>query len=211
MSGLDSERNKEKQIGVEKDDKTYASYLQTIALVSFSTAMLEILIMIYRWLSDEIFPICVVFGTVSFVILLCAAYIGSMVAKGSSIAAFIDDFINGRSKGFTVTIMFFLHMILVTLFIFQDGGAKSSCLSSILLIDAGFGFYFSSKTKVKRGVVIGCSVFYLFTYILHLENGELVHDFTFEILPYFGTVILVLLTNEIINSQITKRNIEDTK
>ena len=163
MSGLDSERNKEKQIGVEKDDKTYASYLQTIALVSFSTAMLEILIMIYRWLSDEIFPICVVFGTVSFVILLCAAYIGSMVAKGSSIAAFIDDFINGRSKGFTVTIMFFLHMILVTLFIFQDGGAKSSCLSSILLIDAGFGFFKNKSEKGRRYWLLSFLFVYLYT------------------------------------------------
>lgn len=194
-------------MGELNDEKKYKSYLQTISLISFLTAIIESVLFLFHWYSGikgHIF--CAI---ISIAVLVIFCFLGSQIANGTEIFDPIDKFFRNCNKGRAVTVLFFSHLVCVSLFIIQDGGAQTSCISNILLLDASFGYFFAAKKIVKCMVNILCVSSYLLCFLVYFDNDKqaFVTNFTFEIIPYIFpyllTILFVLGVNTIINYQIT--------
>lgn len=213
------------------NEEKYKSYLQTISIIAFGTAIMELPLLFTYGDSGLVFKrgMQLEIGIVSILLLAVAGFLGMAIASGLSINDQIDDFFNNIDKGRAVTALFFIHLLGVTLFIIQDGGAQASCISNILLVDASLGYFFAAKKKVKRAVNVIffivysiCLIFYIApaSYSLDTaiiakalyysrrgpEGGKLVVCFDFGSIPHFLAVLFVIGVNVIINSQISSKN-----
>lgn len=193
-------------MGELNDEKRYKSYLQTISLISFLTAAIEFVLFLFHWYSGikgHIF--CAI---ISIAVLVIFCFLGSQIANGTEIFDPIDKLFRNRNKGRTVTVLFFSHLMCVSLFIIQDGGAQASCISNILLLDASFGYFFAAKKAIKRMVNIVCVLSYFLCSLFYFDYTKqaFVRNLTFDIIPYLLTIFFVLGVNTIINYQITNKS-----
>lgn len=193
-------------MGEPNDERKYVGYLQTISLISFLTALIEIFLLFLHWHVGIKWHMLLAYTSVGVLIIL--GFLGLLVASDIDISEPINKFFRNRNKGRFVTILFFSHLICVSLFIVQDGGAQTSCISNILLLDAGFGYFFATKKLVKRMVSFLCVLSYLICFLFFFDSTKqvFVTNFTFDILPYLLTILFVLGVNTIINSQITNKS-----
>lgn len=200
MSDLDNKRDEGNSSSVD-----YISYLQTVAFVSLLTLGIGVLVIV---LKDGVPDVRIGAAKVSLGTLFVITVLGWIASSKLDLYGPIDNFFNNLKKDRLVMLLFVLHMLSVALYIIQDGGAKESCFSSILLLDASVGSIFARKTWVKRLIIILCGILYAVTFVVCLgimENGVVQPQFQHlskEVWPYISTVIFVFLTNEIINARI---------
>lgn len=101
-----------------------------------------------------------------------------------------------------VTVLFFCFLMSNVFFIIQDGGAKNSGITNILLLSANFGFFFAQKKRIKYMALISCLFGYLFCNIVGYTPDT---GFYFN-KPDFSaviTTIMSILFNLIITSNVT--------
>lgn len=185
-------------------DTKYISYLQTISFVSILSLAIEFLLwLFFRVPKPEILN---TMGIISMTGLVFIGFVGLMSASALKIYKIIDDFFSRLNKGRCVTALFFAHMFCTALFVIQDGGAKTSCITNILLLDASFGYFFAEKKKIKWAVTVGCVLAYCLCLIVSYNESKMSFELQFskEIIPYLGVVLFVLGVNGIINYQITR-------
>lgn len=178
----------------------YASYLKTMGFVSLFTVAIELSLFIARLNDGELSGFQKFFSLVSIIILFVNVAIGFLIPENEFFKEYresLQKLITGR----TVSILFFSHMICASLFIFQDGGVQSSCVSSVLLLDASFGSIFANKKYMKVLVTVSCLSLYVLTFLYNYSaaDKEVVPHYTYDIFPYLLTVVFVLLCNVIIN------------
>ncbi len=193
-----------------KNERKYKSYLQTISFISFLTAIIELILLLFHR------PVAIgqiVLAVGSIIVLVIFGFIGLLIAGDTEISEPINKLLKSCNKGRTVTVLFFTHLVCVAIFIVQDGGAQNSCISNILLLDASFGYFFAAKKIVKRMVNIVCIILYLLCFIFYFNKIELVFaiNFTYDIISHLLTILFVLGVNGIINSQITSKEYADEK
>ncbi len=212
MSVVENSIGKEETF-VEDKEKKYVNYLQTITAVSLATVALEGLLFIVHRPAKAIITLWgktvnLDFCFVSIVSLVVVAVLALAFSTEWQFYESIDNFINGRRKDHAVTALFFFHMILVALYIFQDSGVKSSCISNILLLDTCFGYFFSSKVKIKVFVSLLCLFLYSILFIFYFDQGEFQHGLTIDIVPYILAILFVFGFNGIIYKRIIKEALE---
>ena len=193
-----------------RSERKYKSYLQTISLISFLTAIIEFFLLVLQWTGIKEQTILAVS---SIVILVVFGFMGLLIAGETEISEPINKFFRNRNKGKSVTVLFFTHLVCVAIFIIQDGGAQTSCISNILLLDASFGYFFAAKKVIKRMVNVLCVISYLICFTFYFDKAESVFaiNFTFDIVSHLLTILFVLGVNTIINSQITRKNYDEEK
>lgn len=192
-------------MGELNEERKYRSYLQTISLISFLTAIIEFALFVFHWytgIKGHILCACI-----SIIVLIVFGFLGVLTASEIEIIEPLNEFFRKRNKGRSVTVLFFAHLICVSLFIAQDGGAQTSCISNILLLDASFGYFFAAKKVIKRMVNIVCVLSYFLCFLFYFDYTKqvFVRNLTFDILPYLLTILFVLGVNAIINYQITNK------
>ena len=187
-------------------ERKYKSYLQTISFISFLSALIELILFVFQWYTGTKGHILC--AGISIVVLIVFGFFGLLIASEIEIIEPINEFFKNRNKGRSVTVLFFSHLICVSLFIAQDGGAQSSCISNILLLDASFGYFFAAKKVIKRMVNIVCVLSYLLCFLFYFDYTKqtFVRNLTLDILPHLLTILFVLGVNAIINYQITNKS-----
>ena len=193
-----------------RSERKYKSFLQTISLISFLTAGIEFFLLVLHWSGIKEQTILAV-GSI--VVLVVFGFMGLLIAGETEISEPINNFFRKRNKGRSVTVLFFTHLVCVAIFIIQDGGAQTSCISNILLLDASFGYFFAAKKAIKRTVNVLCVILYLLCFTFYFDKAELAFaiNFTFDIVSHLLTILFVLGVNTIINSQITRKNYDEEK
>ena len=184
------------------ENEKYKSFLQIIAIISLFTVFFEG----GRFLLHvgELDSIQKIFAVTSIVLLLFILAIGLIFANGLSLHVdFIDDFVTRKRKrnDITVTILFFSFLASTVLFIIQEGGAKNSGMTNILLLCANFGFFFAQKIRIKYIALISCLMGYFFCNIFSYTCAK---GFFFS-KPDFSaviTTIMSILFNLIITSNV---------
>lgn len=186
------------------EEEKYKSFLQIIATISFVTLLIEgvkFLFMLYRQLDS----VKVSFSIMSIVMLLIISVLGLVFANGYDLRIdFVDTIITKCRKrnDRAVTFLFFLFLLATVLYIIQDGGAKNSSITNILLISANLGFFFAKKRRIKYIALISCLLGYLICNII----GYNIEDGFYFSWPDFSVVIttcISIIFNSIINANVT--------
>ena len=207
----------------DTDSINYSGYLQTIALVSILTFLAEAIAFLasksdYSSIQRTIAIICLI----AWVVVITLAFI--LGSTNLDIVESIDKInsLSNRAKGRWTVALFFVHMLLVAVYIFLDGGARTSCISSILLMDASFGFMVANNPRMKLIVNISCVILYGLTFCVHINTGGSNYinntaftyfnfEFDFKVIAYLFVVLYVFATNTIINSKIEKNTRRKTE
>ena len=200
LSDVNAEGNSKETIASEDNEKKpmYSSYLKTIGFVSLVTVVIELFLFIAHLINNELNSIQICIAVISIVFLFLALSAGFLIPDEDFLKACrhqLDKLINGK----TVTVLFVTHIICSSLFIFQDGGVQSSCVSNILLLDASFGCIFANEKHMKVIVTLSCLGLYVLTYLYNTESTDIIPNVTYAIVPYLLTVLFILLCNVIIN------------
>ena len=200
----------------ETGNVNYSGYLQTIGFVSILTFLAELIAFLtsqndYSPLQNTIAVICII----SWVAVIGVAFI--LGTSNLDIVGSINKInsISNRARGRWTVALFFVHMLLVAVYIFLDGGAKTSCISSILLMDASFGFMVANSHFMKWIVNSSCVALYLLTFFVHIDSSGsnytsniVFNYFNFEpdnkVIAYLSAIFYVFITNAIINWKIEK-------
>ena len=186
-----------------REEEKYKSFLQIISIISFLTLLFEgarFLINFGRL--DNVQHILAIF---SIVLLLFIVVIGLVLANG--FVLHVDPFDKiitkiRRRNAKAVTILFFSFLVSTMLYIIQDGGAKNSSITNILLLNANFGFFLAQKKRVRYFALLSCLIGYLLCNVVGYASNV---GFYFD-MPDFSAVIttsMSLLFNIIITSNVT--------
>lgn len=183
-------------------EQKYKSYLQTISFIAFLSASIEFVywVIFHRHQAEKLNAMAIA----SMIGLVLAGFLGVFIASQLEIYEPLDNFINNLNKGRCVTVLFFVHLICISVFVIQDGGARSSCITNVLLLDASFGYFFAEKKVIKRLVTFLCILAYLLCLIISwnsTKEGFEIH-LSGDIFPSLFVVLFVLGVNAIINHQI---------
>ena len=118
----------------------------------------------------------------------------------------IDNLFAKVTSGQAVTTVFFGFLLSNVLFIMQDGGANSSCLTDLLLINISFGFFFAEKKKIKVAVVVGCLLAYIAccTYYYDASVSKFSFHEIYTSIPFILMTVFVVFINMIIEYQMNK-------
>lgn len=145
-----------------REDEKYKSFLQIIAIISLLTLIFEGCRILMHFGQLDFIQKCL--AVISIVLLLFILFIGLVFANGFSLHIKpFDDVIEKirNHNDIVVTILFFSFLVSTVLFIIQDGGAKNSGITNILLLCANFGFFLAQKSRIKYTALISCLIGYL--------------------------------------------------
>lgn len=198
----------------KREEEKYKSFLQIISTISFVTLLFEFsrFFMNILYLDDVQKGMAITSIALLFFILV----IGLVCANGLVLHIdFFDKIIAGiRSRNdIIVTILFFAFLVSNVLFIIQDGGAKNSSITNILLLCANFGFFFAQKIRIKYMALISCLIGYLLCNIVAYTSNEGIYlgkpDFSAVITTIMSILFNLIITynvNWFIQNNSTKTN-----
>lgn len=185
------------------EEEKYKSFLQIIAIISFLTILFEGgRFVIYLGQLDYIQK---TLALMSIVLLFLILVMGLILANGFVLHIENFDKVIAKFRSHNdraVTFLFFCFLLSTVLFIIQDGGAKNSGITNILVLCANFGFFFAQKKRIRYIALISCLVGYLICNIV----GYTVNNGFYFSKPDFSAVITTVMSivfNLIITSNVT--------
>ena len=183
-------------------ERKYVRYLQTISIISILTSIVELILFCFFNPSKTNIQLFLAVG--SLMLLSFIACVGLLISGKLYIYEPINRFFNRQNKSSAVTILFFIHMTCVAVYVIQDGGVQASSVSNILLLDASFGYFFAEQKRIKHLVSILCLLYYVIGYLFYFDKSTGVFQIclTWDFLPALITVLSVMGINLIINDQI---------
>lgn len=183
----------------------HRNFLYIIIIIAFVTGLFEAaLIIFFSSYPDSTIRKTMRIISFSIIGLIIVLGFSTIMASDPShdITSAVNIVLSKINAGIAVTIVFFAFIMNNILFIMQDGGAPNSCISSILLINASFGFYFAEKKHIKNWVLIASLGGYLFCSIIYLSTTENTFIFSFvKAIPHFLMAAFTLFINVVIEYQ----------
>lgn len=155
-----------------KRKEEYIQYIGYAFWVSLTICICFALYMVFTFgLESFVQPLMIVFWVLEAIILLASiAAFSYRLRLSRTINAISSAIAKMISVPMVVTLVFIAYIVAMAIAMYLTGGARTSFLSAVALLNATFGVSFARSTKIKILAIVLPLTFYVISLFLYVEQ-----------------------------------------